>query len=55
MPETKPNPEADAKASRAGAEEELDKEIADTFPASDPPSTTPVAGTRKAEREAEKK
>ena len=32
-------------------EEQLDDTIEDTFPASDPPANTPVAGTRKAEQQ----
>lgn len=32
-------------------EKRLDETIEDTFPASDPPSNTPVEGTRKAERD----
>lgn len=33
-----------------GPEEQLDKTVADTFPASDPPSITPKPGSRKAEQ-----
>ena len=39
MANEKPKPEA-AKASRQAEEKRLDDELDDTFPASDPPSTT---------------
>jgi hypothetical protein len=38
------------KAAHAHRDGKVDKAIEDTFPASDPPSTTPPPGTRKAEQ-----
>lgn len=34
----------------AKREDKIDEMVAETFPASDPPSTTPKEGTRKAEQ-----
>ena len=42
--------DAEEKAAHAHRDAKLDKAVEDTFPASDPPSTTPPAGTRKAEQ-----
>jgi hypothetical protein len=42
--------EAEEKAAHAHRDAKLDDAVEDTFPASDPPSTTPPAGTRKAEQ-----
>jgi hypothetical protein len=42
--------DAEEKAAHAQRDTKLDKVVEDTFPASDPPSTTPPAGTRKAEQ-----
>ncbi|MFL5281811.1 MAG: hypothetical protein ACJ8AW_12660 [Rhodopila sp.] len=44
------------KAAHAERDAKVDDAVEDTFPASDPPSTTPPPGTRKAEQiEAEQK
>ena len=42
--------EAEEKAAHAHRDTKLDGAVEDTFPASDPPSTTPPAGSRKAEQ-----
>jgi hypothetical protein len=42
--------EAEEKAAHAHRDAKLDDAVEDTFPASDPPSTTPPAGSRKAEQ-----
>jgi hypothetical protein len=42
--------QTDAEAEAAHRDTQQDKAVEDTFPASDPPSTTPPAGTRKAEQ-----
>jgi hypothetical protein len=42
--------DAEERTAHAHRDIKLDKTMEDTFPASDPPSTTPPAGTRKAEQ-----
>jgi len=41
---------AEETAAHAHRDAKLDNTVEDTFPASDPPSPTPPAGTRKAEQ-----
>jgi hypothetical protein len=41
---------AEEKAAHAHRDSKVDEASEDTFPASDPPPTTPPAGTRKAEQ-----
>jgi hypothetical protein len=51
-----PNPTEAEKAAHAHRDRKVDDAVEDTFPASDPASTTPPPGTRKAEQiEAAKK
>ena len=49
MSQTKP-PDAKEEATHAHRDRKVDDAVEDTFPASDPPSTTPPPGTRKAEQ-----
>ena len=42
--------DAEEKAAHADRDSKVDDAVEDTFPASDPPSTTPPPGTRKAEQ-----
>ena len=51
MPYPKHNPaDVDERAAHAHRDRKVDDAVEDTFPASDPPSTTPPPGTRKAEQ-----
>lgn len=51
MSDPKPSPaETNEKAAHAHRDRKVDDAVEDTFPASDPPSTTPPPGTRKAEQ-----
>ncbi|MBV8397440.1 MAG: hypothetical protein JOZ58_02985 [Acetobacteraceae bacterium] len=42
--------EPGAQTGKKSTEHKVDKTVEDSFPASDPPSTTPAAGSRKAEQ-----
>ena len=51
MADPNPNPtEINEKAAHTQRDRKVDDAVEDTFPASDPPSTTPPPGTRKAEQ-----
>jgi hypothetical protein len=50
MTEPKRNLTEEEKAAHTHRDTKLDGAVEDTFPASDPPSTTPPAGSRKAEQ-----